>query len=116
MNKQDIASRLRRLRQLLSDYTYPKRRSVGMLREIDSLLVWAMHDVVKVGASSAEIRKLIGEPHVAIGDQSAETWTWLYPCSPTQDEAVRAPNWFFALRFREDRLQLIERRGWIFEK
>lgn len=108
-----VEKKLRRLRSLLVDYSYPEKRNSAMLREIDSLLSWALKEVIRIGSSSAAIEETLGKPHILIGDESSQTSRWLYPCIPTEPEVARNPKWFYSLQFNDGVLQLIERLGWI---
>ena len=108
-----VDEKLRRLRTLLREYSYPEKRDSSTLREIDSLLVWALRKMIRVGLSSESVEGMLGKPHILIGEESVGTSHWLYPCLPTELEAERTPQWFFSLEFRDGILQSIERRGWI---
>ena len=108
-----VKEKLRRLRTLLTDYSYPEKRTASMLREIDDMLSWALNELIKVGAASTSVEEMIGSPLILIGENSSGTSDWLYPCLPTEQEAARTPQWFFSLRFRDGTLQSIQRRGWI---
>jgi hypothetical protein len=108
-----VEEKLRRLRSLLVDYSYPEKRSSGMLREIDSLLSWALNKVIKIGFTATSVEETLGKPHILIGDESSPTSRWLYPSIPTEPEAARNPQWFYSLQFNDGVLQLIERLGWI---
>lgn len=113
MGEPGVEEKLRLLRSLLTDYSYPEMRCPNMLREIDSLCSWAMSEVIRVGSNSSSVKEALGSPHIVIGEESSETFRWLYPCFPTEQEAARTPQWFFSLQFRHRRLQSIERRGWV---
>ena len=101
------------LRTLLLDYSYPEKRYPEMLREIDSLLTWALSEVVQVGSSSTSIEEALGPPHLMLGEKSSGTSDWLYPVLPTANESTEASQWFVSLQFRDGKLHSIERRGWI---
>ena len=101
------------LRTLLLDYSYPEKRSPEMLREIDSLLTWAVSEVVHLGSTSIAIESALGPPHLMFGEKSDETSDWFYPVLPTPTESTRAAEWFVCLRFRDGIVYSIDRRGWI---
>lgn len=101
------------LRTLLLDYSYPKKRSPEMLREIDSLLTWAVTEVIQPGSTFTAIESSLGPPHLMFGEKSDETSDWFYPILPTSTESTRASEWFMCLRFHDGVLSSIDRRGWI---
>lgn len=108
-----IDDKLHLLRSLLCDYSYPEKRKSGMLREIDSLLSWALSEAIRIGSSATSVEEMLGKPHILISEESSDTSHWLYPCFPTEPETARAPQWFFSLQFHQGTLQSIERRGWV---
>jgi hypothetical protein len=105
--------KLQLLRTLLLDYSYPEKRSLLMLREIDSLLTWALSEVIQPGLSSTFIEETLGPPHLMFGEKSDDTSDWFYPVLPTPTESTRASEWFICLTFRDGILHSIDRRGWI---
>lgn len=105
--------KLQLLRTLLLDYSYPEKRSPEMLREIDSLLTWALSEVIQPGSSSTAIENALGPPHLMFGEKSDETSDWFYPVLPTPIESTQASEWFICFRFRDGVLHNMDRRGWI---
>ena|SRR5215217_5884622 len=105
--------KLRLLRTLLLDYSYPEKRYPEMLREIDSLLTWALNEVIQVGSSSTSVEEALGPPHIMFGEKSSETSNWFYPVLPTASESPQASQWFASLEFDHGTLHSIDRRGWI---
>lgn len=105
--------KLSRLRTLLLDYSYPEKRSLEMLREIDSLLTWALSEVIQLGSTSTAMESALGPPHLMFGERTDETSDWFYPVLPTAPESLRASEWFICLTFRDGFLHSIDRRGWI---
>lgn len=84
-----------------------------MLDEIDGLLRWALSDIVAQGMRAEEVRAALGPPHSMVGEESEESYQWLYPSVSSAAEAAEAPEWFFALRFEDGVLRSVERRGWM---
>jgi len=84
-----------------------------MLREIDSLLTWALSEVIQLGLSSTAIESALGPPQLMFGEKSDETSDWFYPVLPTPLESTRASEWFICLTFRDGILHSIDRRGWV---
>ena len=112
MSGAEPAAKLERLRRLLADFSFPEKRRPGMLDEIDALLRWALSEVVAQGVRAEGVRAALGPPHGIVGDESAQSYQWLYPSVCSEAEAAEASEWFFALRFDGGTLHSVERRGW----
>lgn len=106
--------KLIKLRQLLEDYSYPEKIYKGMLNDIDTLLTWAIQELIHIGISEDEVRTYLGDPFVEISPNDSVS-DWLYPCLFTDgDNSSREMdgNWFYDLQFRGSILISINKRKW----
>lgn len=107
--------KLSRLRQLVSDYSYPGRIDKNKLNELYDLLEWAINKYIRRGLSLQEVKDLLGEPHVTIGEAGESMLHWLYPCTPPGDKnELLASNekWYWNLSFADQQLSVVEKRKW----
>jgi hypothetical protein len=100
------------LHDLIIQYSYPDKKNVDTLREVDELLYWAVGKFIQIGLDIKEIEKIAGRPYATIGDESSDELEWLYPClSP---DGWPEGDWFLDLTFRKKMLSSIERKRWVF--
>lgn len=107
--------KLYRLRKLVLDYSYPERVDEKMVVELHNLLEWAVSKYLRRGLSIEEVRELLGEPHVKIGETTDAISDWLYPCAKPMNEIeslAMGEKWYWDLKFIDQKLSVFEKRKW----
>jgi hypothetical protein len=110
--------KLAKLKQLLTDYSFPERIHEGTLQEIDKLLTWAIQTFISQGASRDEVSSYLGDPFVEIGE-GAGLSDWLYPCESPDEQRPSTDvdgSWYYDLCFKDHSLVSITKRKWRFTK
>lgn len=106
---------LDKLKKLVLDYSYPEKVYENMLHEINDLLQWAINKYIRRGLSPEEVKELLGESHIKIGEVNDNVFDWLYPCEPPMDKhepLAMNENWYWDLKFVDQKLSVIEKKRW----
>lgn len=102
----------KKLRMLIRDYSFPEKRNVILLNEIDELISQLIKSDIHVGMDFTGVKKLLGEPFEAIGEKKDEEFKWMYPSLPPSNVPwqPKLEEWKYCFEFRNKKLITVGKR------